>query len=38
MQNPKAALVVPSRDLEELIEKTRNFMRGATSPATVRAY
>lgn len=38
MQNPKPALVVPSRDLEALIEKTRNFMRGATSPATVRAY
>jgi hypothetical protein len=38
MQNPKRALVVPSRDLEELIEKTRNFMRGAISPATVRAY
>jgi len=38
MQNTKPALVVPSRDLEELIEKTRNFMRGATSPATIRAY
>ena len=38
MQNPKPALVVPSRDLEQLIEKTRNFMRGAISPATIRAY
>lgn len=38
MPNLKPALVVPSRDLEELIEKTRNFMRGAISPATVRAY
>jgi site-specific recombinase XerD len=38
MQNPKPALVVPSRDLEELIEKTRNFIRGAISPATIRAY
>jgi integrase len=38
MQKPKPALVVPSHDLEELIEKTRNFMRGAISPATVRAY
>lgn len=38
MQSPKAALVVPSHNIEELIEKTRNFMRGATSPATIRAY
>jgi len=38
MQNSESALVVPSQDLEELIEKTRKFMRGATSPATIRAY
>ena len=35
MQNPKPALVVPSRVLEELIEKTSNFTGGATLPATV---
>jgi integrase len=38
MHKSKPALVAPSRGLEDLIAKTRNYMRGATSPATVRAY
>ena len=38
MQKLEISLVVPSRDLEDLIEKTKDYIRGAKSPATLRAY
>jgi integrase len=38
MESPKLTLVAPARDLEDLIEKTKDYIRGAKSPATLRAY
>ena len=38
MHQPRLSLVARSRDLENLIEKTKAYIRGAKSPATLRAY
>jgi site-specific recombinase XerD len=38
MHEPRLSLVARSRDLENLIEKTKAYIRGAKSPATLRAY
>ena len=38
MHEPRLSLVARSRDLETLIEKTKAYIRGAKSPATLRAY
>jgi len=38
MQTPTLSLVVPSPDLEDLIEKARGYIHAAKSPATLRAY
>jgi site-specific recombinase XerD len=38
MHEPRLSLVARSRDLENLIEKTKAYIRGAKSPATLSAY
>jgi integrase len=38
MQEQPFSLVPRSQGLDELIEKTKNYIRGAKSPATIRAY
>ncbi len=38
MNEPTLSLAARSRDLETLIEKTKAYIRGAKSPATLRAY
>ena len=38
MHEPRLTLVARSRDLETLIEKTKAYIRGAKSPATLHAY
>jgi site-specific recombinase XerD len=38
MYEPRLSLVACSRDLETLIEKTKAYIRGAKSPATLEAY
>jgi hypothetical protein len=38
MHESRLSLVKPSRDLENLIEKTKAYIRGAKAPATLLAY
>ncbi len=38
MHETRLSLVAPSRDLENLIEKTKAHIRGAKAPATLLAY
>ena len=38
MHQPRLSLVARSRDLENLIEKTKAYILGLKSPATLRAY
>ena len=38
MHETRLALVAPSRDLKNLIEKTKAYIRGAKAPATLLAY
>lgn len=38
MHETRLSLVAPSRDLENLIEKTKAYIRGAKAPATLLAY
>jgi integrase len=38
MHETRISLVAPSRDLENLIEKTKAYIRGAKAPATLLAY
>ena len=38
MHETRLSLVTPSRELENLIEKTKAYIRGATSPANLLTY
>jgi hypothetical protein len=38
MQGHRFSLVAHSRDLDQLIEKTKGYIRGAKSPATLRVH
>ena len=38
MHETRLTLFAPSRDLENLIEKTKAYIRGAKAPATLLAY